>query len=555
MEYIYLLLLLGVVIALCVLINRMTDRLKIPSLLLFIGLGIVFGVLLRPKIGNFTDYALGNVVCSVCLVFVIFYGGFGTNYKEAKPVAPRAMLLSSIGTALTAGITGAGVYAIFRILPFGGIGWAESMLIGSVLCSTDAASVFNILRSRQLNLKYKTSSLLEMESGSNDPVSYMLTAVFVAVIMAQRGAGSAVGGWQIFGMLCAQIGFGALSGIVFGFLGIAVLKRFSLSMGQSSTIFIIALAMMAYAMPSVLPGLWAGNGYLAAYICGIMLGNAHIAQKRDAVRFFDALTGVAQMVIFFLLGLLATPEWLIRPQVLVPALLIFLFMTLISRPAAVSALLLPFRAKGNQIFVVSWAGLRGVASVVFAVYAVGLIGEDNLPYDLFSIVFCVVLLSILVQGTLLPLLSKKSGMIAPGGDVRRTFNDYQEEGSISFVKIVVGENHPWAGKKLKDCVMPSEFLIVLIVRGEEVLVPNGETQVNAGDLLVTAAPEFENREEFGMYEEYVGEGHAYAGKAIKDLHLPQGVLIAMIKRGGGTVIPYGATKLQCGDTLVCIRLT
>lgn len=323
MEYVYLLLLLGVVIALCVLINHMTDRLKIPSLLLFIGLGIVFGVLLRPKIGNFTDYALGNVVCSICLVFVIFYGGFGTNYKEAKPVAPRAMLLSSIGTALTAGITGAGVYAIFRILPFGGIGWAESMLIGSVLCSTDAASVFNILRSRRLNLKYRTSSLLEMESGSNDPVSYMLTAVFVAVIMAQRGAGSAVGGWQIFGMLCAQIGFGALSGILFGILGIAVLKRFSLSMGQSSTIFIIALAMMAYAMPSVLPGLWAGNGYLAAYICGIMLGNSHIAQKRDAVRFFDALTGVAQMVIFFLLGLLATPEWLIRPQVIVPALLIF----------------------------------------------------------------------------------------------------------------------------------------------------------------------------------------------------------------------------------------
>ena len=116
MEYTYLLLLLGVVIALCVLINRMTDRLKIPSLLLFIGLGIVFGVILRPQIGNFTDYALGNVVCSVCLVFVIFYGGLGTKFKEARPVAPRAVLLSSLGTALTAGITGAGVYGIFRLL-------------------------------------------------------------------------------------------------------------------------------------------------------------------------------------------------------------------------------------------------------------------------------------------------------------------------------------------------------------------------------------------------------------------------------------------------------
>ncbi len=554
MEYTYLLLLLGVVIALCVLINRMTDRLKIPSLLLFIGLGIVFGVILRPQIGNFTDYALGNVVCSVCLVFVIFYGGLGTNFKEARPVAPRAVLLSSLGTALTAGITGAGVYGIFRLLPFGGIGWAESMLIGSVLCSTDAASVFNILRSRRLNLKYKTSSLLEMESGSNDPVSYMLTAVFVAVIAAQRGISGSIGGWQVFGMLCAQIGFGVLSGVAFGFFGIWVLKRFSFNMGQGATIFMIAVPMVAYALPSVLPGYWAGNGYLSVYLCGILLGNARIPKKRDCVRFFDALTGVAQMVIFFLLGLLATPEWLIRPQVLLPALFIFVFLTLAARPVAVSSLLLPFRAKANQIFVVSWAGLRGVASVVFAVYALGVLGEQTLPYDLYSIVFCVVLLSMLVQGTLLPLVSGKSHMLASGGDVLRTVNDYQEEGSVSFVKIVVGENHPWAGKKLKSCVMPREFLVVLIVRGEEVVVPNGETQVNAGDLLVTAAPEFENREEFGMYEEFVGDGHAYVGKKIKDLSLPQGVLIAMIKRGGGTVIPYGATVVQSADTLVCIRL-
>ena len=222
MEYVYLLLLLGVVIALCVFINRVTDKLKIPSLLLFIGLGVLFGVLMRPQIGNFTDYTLGNAVCSVCLVFVIFYGGFGTNFKEAKPVAARSALLSFAGTALTAVLTGVGVYAVFQILPFGKIGWAESMLVGCVLCSTDAASVFNILRTRKLNLRYRTSSLLEMESGSNDPVSYMLTVVFVTVLGARAGVSQAIGGWQIVGMLCAQIGFGALSGILFGILGIAV---------------------------------------------------------------------------------------------------------------------------------------------------------------------------------------------------------------------------------------------------------------------------------------------------------------------------------------------
>lgn len=563
MEYVYLLLLLGVVVALCIFINRVTDKLKIPSLLLFIGLGMVFGVLLRPQIGNFTDYNFGNIVCSVCLVFVIFYGGFGTNFKEAKPVAPQALLLSFAGTALTAGIVGVFVYYVFQLLPFfgGGIGWAESMLIGSVICSTDAASVFNILRSRRLNLKYGTSSMLEMESGSNDPMSYMLTVVFTAVIAAQYGiSGSAsMSAGEIAGMLFSQVGFGALFGVGLGFAGIFLLRRFSGDGGQRGAIFIFALALITYALPTLLGEItgvsWlAGNGYLGVYICGIMLGNARIPQKKDCVRFFDALTGVGQMIIFFLLGFLATPEWLIRPEVLIPALLVFLFMTIIARPVTVGGLLAPFRAKWNQIGVVSWAGLRGVASIVFAIYAISALGETALPYDLFSIVFVIVIISILVQGTLLPLMSRKMRMLGENDDVLRTFNDYTEESDVSFVKVVVGENHPWAGKKLKQCVMPREFLVVLLLRGEEVIVPNGNTPVSAGDVLVTAAPEFENREDFGMFEEFIGKNHAWVGKKVRELELAPGTLIAMIKRGGGTVIPYGATEIAEGDSLVCIKI-
>lgn len=569
MEYVYLLLLLGVVVALCIFINRITDKLKVPSLLLFIGLGMVFGVLLRPQIGNFTDYNFGNIVCSVCLVFVIFYGGFGTNYKAAKPVAPQALLLSFAGTALTAGIIGVFVYYVFRLLPFfdGGIGWAESMLIGSVICSTDAASVFNILRSRRLNLKYGTSSMLEMESGSNDPMSYMLTVVFTAVIAAQYGiSGSSMSAGEIVGMLFSQVGFGALFGVGFGFAGVYLMRKFSGDGGQRGAIFIFALALITYALPTLLGEItgvaWlAGNGYLGVYICGIMLGNARIPQKRDCVRFFDALTGVAQMIIFFLLGFLATPEWLIRPQVLVPAVLIFLFLTIVARPVAVAGLLAPFRAKWNQIGVVSWAGLRGVASIVFAIYAIsslpaaeGASAESMLPYELFSIVFVIVIISILVQGTLLPFMSKKLNMLGDTDDVLRTFNDYTEESDVSFVKVVVGENHPWAGKKLRQCVMPREFLVVLLLRGEEVIVPNGNTLVNAGDVLVTAAPEFENREDFGMFEEFIGKNHAWTGKKVRELELEPGTLIAMIKRGGGTVIPYGATEIAEGDSLVCIKI-
>ena len=563
MEYVYLLLLLGVVVALCIFINRVTDKLKIPSLLLFIGLGMVFGVLLRPQIGNFTDYNFGNVVCSVCLVFVIFYGGFGTNFKEAKPVAPQALLLSFAGTALTAGIVGVFVYYVFQLLPFfgGGIGWAESMLIGSVICSTDAASVFNILRSRRLNLKYGTSSMLEMESGSNDPMSYMLTVVFTAVIAAQYGiSGSAsMSAGEIAGMLFSQVGFGAIFGVGFGFAGIFLLRRFSGDGGQRGAIFIFALALITYALPTLLGEItgvsWlAGNGYLGVYICGIMLGNARIPQKKDCVRFFDALTGVGQMIIFFLLGFLATPEWLIRPEVLIPALLIFAAMTFLARPAVVAGLLGPFRAPLGQLGVVSWAGLRGVASIVFAIYAISVLGDGALPYDLFSIVFCIVIISISLQGSLLPAVSRKFRMLGDSEDVLRTFTDYQDETSVSFVKVVVGETHPWAGKHLRECVMPREFLVVLILRGEEVVVPSGKTIVHPGDLLVTAAPEFENREDFGMFEEFIGKNHAWVGKRVRELELAPGTLIAMIKRGGGTVIPYGATEIAEGDSLVCIKI-
>ena len=562
MEYVYLLMLVGLVIALCIFINRVTDKLKVPSLLLFIGLGMVFGVAFRVAgLGNFTDYGLGNVVCSVCLVFVIFYGGFGTNFKEARPVAGRALLLSFAGTALTAGIVGVFVRLVSQVLPFfPSLGWVESMLIGSVISSTDAASVFNILRSRRLNLKYGTSSLLEMESGSNDPTSYMLTVVFTAVLAAESGvAGAAsMGAGEIVGMLFSQVGFGALFGAAFGFLAIFILKKFSFNMGQGGTIFILAVGLMTYALPSLLGEITgvaalAGNGYLAVYICGIMIGNARIPQKRDCVRFFDALTSVAQMMIFFLLGLLATPEDLIRPDVLVPAVLIFVFMTVVARPAAVAALLAPFRAKINQIGVVSWAGLRGVASIVFAVYAMSQLG-DALRFDIFSVVFVIVIVSIALQGSLLPLISKRVQMLGDNDNVLRTFTDYQEESDVCFVKVRVGENHPWYGKKLREVVMPKEFLAVLIIRGEDVLVPSGDTVILGGDVIVTAAPEFENRDEFGMYEEYIGKNHPWSGRQVRELSLPRGMLIVMIKRKKETVVPNGAAVIQEGDVLAMIKL-
>lgn len=521
------LLLAGTVILICILTSRLTERLGVPSLLAFIALGMCFGVDGIFKI-PFDDYSVSETICSVSLVFIMFYGGFGTNIKEARPVMAQAILLSTVGVILTAGLVGGFVYLVLKrpIL--------ESLLIGSVIASTDAASVFGILRSKNLNLKDNTASLLEMESGSNDPISYMLTVILTSMMIGQE--------ISVPLMLFRQVFFGLAWGAIVGKAAVYALNRIDVTVTQGKTILVFSVVILAYALPAVM----GGNGYLSVYLCGIIMGNSYIPEKRDLVRFFDVLTGVAQMMIFFLLGLLVTPSQL--PEVFVPSLLIMIFMTFVGRPAAVSALLACFKTSPGQVGVVSWAGLRGVASIVFSIYAV--LNEVSMEYNLFNLVFCIVLLSISTQGALLPWISGKFGMIDAKADVWRTFNDYQEESPVSFIKIPVREGHPYAGHTFKEIVMPPDLLTVLILRGNETIVPNGDTRILAGDLLVAAGKEFEDRKNLTLREITVGKNDKWAGKCLTEIPVPQGTLIVMIERGSSTIIPRGDTVIQEGDLLV-----
>ena len=521
------LLLMGCVILLCTLMGRYLDRLAVPSLLIFIALGMCFGEngLLRIP---FDDYDAANVICSASLIFIMFYGGFGTNLNAARPVVVQSVVLSTLGVAGTAGAV-----AVFAHLALG-LPWMESFLIGSVISSTDAASVFNILRSKKLALKYHTDSLLEIESGSNDPISYMLTTVAVGIM----------GGQDVFIplLLVQQIAIGALGGLLLGKLAIWSLRRGMFPSEQSQTIFVFAVVILSYALPTVL----GGNGYLSSYLCGIYMGSTKLPQKRNLVHFFDVVTDVAQVLIFFLLGLLVTPVEL--PSVLLPALAIMVFLTFLARPAVVSVLMLPFRPSPAQVGVVSWAGLRGVASIVFAIMAV-LQGAET-RYNLFNLVFCIVLLSISLQGSLLPRVSAKLHMIDHTADVSKTFNDYQEESDIDFIKIHLDKNHPWNGKTLKELPLPSDLLVVMIARREETIVPNGSTVLLPGDLLVLAARAFEDRENLSLQEIVVEKGHKWVGRSLRQIPTRSDTLIVMVKRGNETIIPGGSTILQAGDTLV-----
>ena len=521
------LLLMGCVILLCTLMSRFLERLAVPSLLIFIALGMCFGENSLLRIA-FDDYNAANLICSASLIFIMFYGGFGTNLNAARPVVVQSVVLSTLGVAGTAGAVALFVHFVLS-LP-----WMESLLIGSVISSTDAASVFNILRSKKLALKYHTDSLLEIESGSNDPISYMLTTVAVGIM----------GGKDIFIplLLLQQIALGILGGLLLGRLAIWCLRRGMFLSEQNQTIFVFAVVILSYALPTAL----GGNGYLSSYLCGIYMGSTKLPQKRNMVHFFDVVTDVAQVLIFFLLGLLVNPIEL--PAVLLPALAIMAFLTLVARPAVVSLLLLPFRPSLAQVGVVSWAGLRGVASIVFAIMAV-LEGVD-MHYNLFNLVFCIVLLSISLQGTLLPNVSAKLSMIDHTADVSKTFNDYQEESDIDFIKVHVDKNHPWSGKTLKELPLPSDLLVVMVARKGETIVPNGSTVLLTGDLLVLAARAFEDRENLSLQEIVVEKGHKWAGRSLRQIPTRSDTLIVLIRRGNETIIPGGSTVLQPGDTLV-----
>ena len=264
------------------------------------------------------------------------------------------------------------------------------------------------------------------------------------------------------------------------------------------------------------------------------------------VHFFDGITSLMQMSVFFLLGLLAFPSMMV--DILVPAILIALFLTFISRPLAVSLLLKPQGCSNRQIALVSWSGLRGASSIVFAIMAT--VSPAYLKNDLFHIVFCVVLLSIAVQGTLLPLVAHKLGMVDPTADALRSFNDYQEVQDVQFVRLRISENHPWLGKQLRELTLPPDMLIVSIQHGGKVVIPHGADTLHLGDRLVITAPAFHDNQKIDLRETILPSDHEWCERALREIELPHGVLVVLTKHEGIVTVPHGDTVLYAGDTVV-----
>lgn len=521
------LLMCSAVIVLCILANRFLKRFGIPAVLIFIGLGMLFGSEGIVKI-PFDNFQIAETICCTALIFIMFYGGFGTSYREAKPILPKAVLLSTMGILITAGLTGLFCYYVV------GMSLQEGLLTGAVLSSTDAASVFSILRSKKLNLKEGTASLLEVESGSNDPFAYMLT-IIILNWMAGDGENIAL-------LIVEEVGLGLLFGAGLGLLAVKILKTAELEAGGIDTILMITFVLFSYAAP-VLIG---GNGYLSVYLFGFIVGNARFKSRVSLVHFFESIDHLAQMLIFFLLGLLVFPSMLL--PILGTSVLIFLGLTFIARPVAVLLVMTPFHSSWRQQALTAFAGLRGAASAVFAIIAV--VSPGYAGYDVYNIVFCVAIISVAFQGLLLPLAAEKLDMVDDSQNVMKTFSDYQDDQEMQLIQIRLIPGHKYIGKKLKELNL-GDVLVVLIERGDETIIPRGDVLLQQGDVLVLSGETYHGDADTVLDELTIEPGDSRIGRRVRDIRGLENSLIVLIRRkDGNTVVPRGDTRIQEGDVLV-----
>ena len=462
----------GLVLLISITASKVLYKFGVPILLVFIVLGMIFGS--DGIVGiYFSNYKLTNDICSVALVFIMFYGGFGTNWKVAKPSLKPSILMSTLGVIITTLLTGLFVSFLLKISIL------EGFLIGAVVSSTDAASVFAVLRSQKLNLKGSLASLLEVESGSNDPTAYMLTIA----ILTLMSTGSTNG--LIF-IILKQIIFGILVGTILAKVTVTMLRKVDFEIKGFDTIFLTAIAILSYALSELL----GGNGYLSVYLSGVIIGNSNIPHKRNLFYYFDGVSWIMQIALFFLLGLLAFPSKF--SVVIGISIAISLFLIFIARPAATFLILKPFGYSRNEKIFISWVGLRGAASLVFAIYAMTY--GVKIENDIFHIIFFVALFSVAIQGTLIPKLAKKLDLVDNSTTVFKTFNDYTGEMSSKLIELTINKDSNWVDKSIMDANIPNEILIVMIKRKDEIIIPKGASIIEEGDILVLSGEGIESLE-------------------------------------------------------------
>lgn len=464
------LIIVGALLLLGILASKISSRLGVPALLLFLALGMLAGSE-GPGGIPFDDPLQAQFIGVLALAYILFSGGLETSRVTLRGVIWQGLSLSTLGVLLTALLVG-----LFSHLVLG-FSELEGFLLGAIVSSTDAAAVFSVLRSQSIGLKGHTRPLLELESGSNDPMAVFLTLGALALITNPKLAFV-----SLVGMFALQMVVGALAGLLLGKAIVWFLNRAHLESDGLYPIITISCVLLVYGLTSAA----GGNGFLAVYVAGIVMNGEDFIHKRSLIRFHDAIAWLMQMAMFLTLGLLVFPSRLL--PVAGGAIMVALFLMLVGRPIAVFAGLLFARLRVKQKLLVSWVGLRGAVPIVLATFPYG----AGLPIAdaVFNVVFFAVILSVLLQGTTIAPVARLLRLDTPLPPRRRYPLEYvpATKSASDLVELDIPANSPVVGKRIMDLPWPASALVVLISRGEDFLAPRGATVVEQGDSLLVLTP-------------------------------------------------------------------
>ncbi|HUM46905.1 MAG TPA: potassium/proton antiporter [Chitinophagales bacterium] len=453
--------------------GKTSYRVGVPTLIFFLAIGMLAG---SEGIGgiNFESHVIAQFIGIVALNFILFSGGFETNWQTIKPILWQGIALSTIGVLITAVSVGLFVWYVTDFTIY------EGMLLGAIVSSTDSAAVFSILRSKSIGLKSNLRPTLELESGSNDPMGYFLTVAFTGLVMNQDA-----GLLSIVPLFFKQIIIGGILGFVFGKINHLIINKINLDAEGLYPVLAMALLFTTFSVTDAL----GGNGFLAVYLSGLYLGNQHLIHKKTLIKAFDGFAWLMQIILFLTLGLLVFPSQII--PVMGIGLLTSAFLIFIARPVSIFASLFFFRMKNRSRWFISWVGLRGAVPIVFATYP--LIAGVDKANMIFNIVFFISVTSVLIQGTTLSTVAKWLHVSLPDKVKAKTPVDIELSESIKseLSELILPERSPAAGKQIVQLGFPKKALITMIQRKGKYIIPKGSTILEPLDKLLIIA---ENRE-------------------------------------------------------------
>ncbi|HSA58047.1 MAG TPA: potassium/proton antiporter [Gemmatimonadaceae bacterium] len=461
----------GLMLLVSVLSSRATERLGVPVALIFLGIGMLAGS--EGIVGiPFEDYRLAYRLGTIALVLILFDGGFNTPISMVRRVAAPAAVLATLGVVGTAALLALGAHLI-------GFSTAESLLVGAVASSTDAAAVFAVLRGSGIHLRRRVGATLEVESGANDPMAVILT-MLVAESLLNPGLGL---GWHIPAMIALQLGVGGALGATIGFGARELLMRTRLQAGGLYAVMLLGAASLAYAVPTLLQG----SGFLSVYVAGIVLGNGKLPYRVGLQRVHDALAWLSQVTMFVMLGLLVFPSRLL--EIAPVALPLALFLTVVARPVVVWICLLPFRYPGREVAYIGWVGLRGAVPIVLATFPVlaGTSGAERI----FDIVFFIVVIGSIIPGATVSWLARRLRLEAADPPAPPAVLEIESMQPLNgeLLSFYVDEALPVAGVRIDEIPLPESSAVTLIVRGAELVAPRPNTVLQPGDHVYVFAHE------------------------------------------------------------------